>query len=67
MMRLKQPKYAERRLAMVFGWEASKTILKVIEEDQTEEIFGSCAKLIKQVAEGEIVELDNVDSPIGRD
>ncbi len=47
----------EQRLALVFGWEASKTILKVMEEGRMDEVFGSCAKLIKQVADGELDEV----------
>ncbi|MCS4538830.1 MAG: hypothetical protein HYY67_08240 [Thaumarchaeota archaeon] len=60
MIHVKHPKHAERRLAMVFGWEATKTILKVIEEGQIEEVFGSRANLIKKIVEGEISELNKV-------
>ncbi len=37
-MRLKQPEYAEHWLATVFGWKASYTIPKVIEEVQIREL-----------------------------
>ena len=62
MIHVKHTEHAERRLAMVFGWEASKTILKVIEEGQTEEVFGPRANLIKKIVDGEISELNKVSS-----
>ncbi|HEY4673471.1 MAG TPA: hypothetical protein VIH03_04835 [Nitrososphaerales archaeon] len=62
MTHVKHPEHAERRLAMVFGWEATKTILKVIEEGQTEEVFGPRANLIKKIVDGEISELNKVSS-----
>ena len=37
-MGLKQPEYAEHWLATVFGWKASYTALKVIEEVQIREL-----------------------------
>ena len=62
MIHVKHTEHAGRRLAMVFGWEASKTILKVIEEGQTEEVFGPRANLIKKIVDGEISELNKVSS-----
>ena len=53
---------AERRLALVFGWEASKTILKVMEEGRMDEVFGSCAKFIKQVADGKLNQVNKAPS-----
>ena len=47
-MHVKHPEHEERKLAMVFGWEASQTILKLVEEGQAQGVFGSRANLIKK-------------------
>lgn len=54
----------EVRLTLVFGWEGSRTILKVMEEGRMDEVFGSCAKLIRQVANGELGEVDKALSDL---
>ncbi|MBI2126839.1 MAG: hypothetical protein HYU02_05960 [Thaumarchaeota archaeon] len=61
-MQSKELNPVEQRLALVFGGRGSKTILKVMEEGRMDEVFGSCAKLIKQVADGELDEVNKASA-----